>query len=66
MKNPARKVFASDDGEGRETNTPSEFVSIGDLVQKITRTVSQTRQRNDNEPGWDAATDALPVKREGS
>ena len=60
MNHPARKVFALDDGEGRETNTPSTFVSIGDLVQKITRTVSQTRQRNDNEPGWDAADNALP------
>ena len=66
MNNPARKVFALDDGEGRETVTPSEFQSLGDLVAKITRTVSQTRQRNDNQPGWNAAENALPVKKEGS
>lgn len=66
MNNTARKVFALDDGEGRETNTPSEFVSIGELAERITRTVSQTRHRNDNQPGWDAAENALPVKKEGS
>ena len=63
MNNPARKVFALDDGEGRETNTPSETQSLGDLVAKIVRTVERTRIRNDNLPGWDAAEDALPVKK---
>ena len=66
MNNRTRKVFALDDGEGRETVTPSEFQSLGDLCNKIVRTVSQTRLRNDNEPGWDAAETALPVKKEGS
>jgi hypothetical protein len=66
MNNPQRKVFALDDGEGRETSTPSTFQSIGDLVERITRRVGQTRLRNDNEPGWDAADNALPVKKEGS
>lgn len=66
MNNPARKVISLRDGEGRETSTPSEFQSIGDLVEQIARRVSQTRIRNDNEPGWDAADNALPVKKEGS
>ena len=66
MNNRTRKVFALDDGEGRETKTPSEFQSLGDLVEQITRRVSQTRLRNDNQPGWDAAEDALPVKKESS
>lgn len=65
MNNPARKVFALDDGEGREPNTPSEFQSLGDLVAKIVRNADRMRVRNDNAPGWDAAEDALPVKKEG-
>ena len=51
------------DGEGRETDKPSSFVSLGDLVQKITRTVERTRVRNDNLPGWGAAEIAQPVKK---
>lgn len=66
MNNPARKVISLRDGEGRETDRPSSFVSIASLVEQITRCVGQTRLRNDNEPGWDAAVDALPVKKEGS
>lgn len=63
MNNPTRKVRILSDGEGRETDKPSSFVSIGDLVEQITRRVSQTRLRNDNQPGWDAAENALPVKK---
>lgn len=66
MNNPQRKVIALDDGEGRETKTPSEFQSLGELAEQITRRVTQTRLRNDNQPGWDAADNALPVKKEGS
>ena len=65
MNNAAKEVFKLSDGEGRETDKPS-FVSIGDLVEQIARRVEQTRIRNDNDPGWDAAVDALPVKKEGS
>ena len=64
MENRTRKVFALNDGEGRETVTPSEFQSLGEICERITRRVSQTRLRNDNEPGWDAAENALPVKKE--
>ena len=66
MNNPARKVIALSDGEGRETEKPSSFVSIGVICERITGNVSQTRIRNDNEPGWDAAVDAQPVKKERS
>lgn len=66
MNNPARKVFALDDGEGRETVTPSDFQSLGDLVAKIVRNADRMRVRNDNAPVWDAADDALPERKEGS
>lgn len=66
MNNPERKVIILRDGEGRETDRPSSFVSIGEICERITRRVGQTRLRNDNEPGWDAAVNALPLKKEGS
>lgn len=66
MDNRTRKVIILLDGKGRETDRPSSFVSIGAICEKITRTVGQTRLRNDNMPVWDAAVHALPVKKEGS
>ena len=66
MNNSTRKVFALDDGEGRETTMPSEFQSLGDLVAKIVRNAGRMRLRNDNAPVWGAAENALPVKQEKS
>lgn len=67
MTNHPRKAFdlTLSDGTGRETERPSTtFVSIGDLVERIVRTVGTTRLRNDNEPGeWGAAENAQPRKK---
>lgn len=63
MSNHTRKAFDLDDGAGRETDKPSSFVSIGDLVERITVRVGQTRVRNDNLPGWGAAENAQPRKK---
>ena len=62
MTSQLRKVFDLTDGEGRETDKPSTFVSIGDLVQKIVARTGQSRIRNDNQ---EAAEIALPTKKEG-
>tara|TARA_R110002110_G_scaffold37601_6_gene124056 strand:+ start:1209 stop:1397 length:189 start_codon:yes stop_codon:yes gene_type:complete len=62
MTNQPRKGLHLTDGEGRETDKPSSFVSIGDLVQKIVAKTGQSRVRNDNQ---EAAKAALPKVKEG-